>query len=141
MRILGIDFGEKRVGIAVSDIYKQMAFPHEVIQFKNTPYLLQALTRILKDKEIDTIVLGLPKTLQGTIGIAAEGVINFKKVLEQHFSLPIILWDERLSSKLVEKQLIAMDVSRKRRKETIDALAAQVILQGYLDKLRKVSKE
>jgi putative Holliday junction resolvase len=134
MRKLGIDYGEKRIGIAVSDPLEITAQPVAVIENGD----FDGLLRIMKEyEEVEEIVVGLPKTLKGEVGIQAQKVLDFVEILKQKVSVPIVMWDERLSSAGVERTLIEAGLSRKKRKKVIDKSAATFILQGYLDSKRK----
>ena len=134
--LLGLDFGEKRVGIAVSDEMQILAEPLTVIEFRGRKQLLGELQKLVEAYKVHEIIVGLPKTLKGEIGPAAQKIMGHVEWFQPHFPQKWILWDERLSTQEVEKFLIAADVRRDRRKEVRDQLAAQRILQNYLDYLR-----
>jgi len=131
-RRLGIDFGSARIGVALSDELGFSAQPLEVIQAKKQNAVARIAT-LTDEYNVVEIVLGLPLTLLGDRGPAAEKVEKFARALEAKVSVPIVLWDERLTTAECEKLMISAGVSRKRRKEKIDKLAATVILQSYLD--------
>lgn len=131
--LLGLDLGEKRIGVAFVSGGATIAFPLTVIQRKGREQVLQEIRKIILDKKIEKVVVGLPMTLKGTIGPAAEKMIKEVEWFQTQLSVPVVLWDERLSSKEVERVLIEADVRRDKRKEIIDQLAAQRILQNYLD--------
>lgn len=138
-RIVGIDFGKVRIGLAISDEMRIIAQPLKTIKATKDPkqtakMIAQTLSAF---KNIDTIVIGMPLLLSGKEGEMAQLVRAFAKILEQELPFPLIFWDERLTSSGVEKMLINSDVSRKKRAELSDALAAVSILQNYLDSLRK----
>lgn len=135
MRILGLDVGTKTIGVAVSDEMGWTAQGLETIKIneEKNEFGLNRLQEIIEQYKVDKIVVGLPKNMNGTIGPRGEACMQFAKMLEKKYDLPIILWDERLSTMAAEKMLISADVSRKKRKKVIDKLAAVVILQGYLD--------
>ncbi|MFC4184666.1 Holliday junction resolvase RuvX [Saccharococcus thermophilus] len=135
MRILGLDLGTKTLGVAVSDELGWTAQGLETIAIdeERGEYGLERLREIIDDYEVDTIVVGFPKNMNGTVGPRAEASQRFAKLLEREFSLPVVLWDERLSTMAAERMLIAADLSRKKRKQVIDKMAAVVILQSYLD--------
>ncbi|GLH64848.1 Holliday junction resolvase RuvX [Parageobacillus sp. G301] len=135
MRVLGLDLGTKTLGVAVSDELGWTAQGIETISIdeERGEYGLKRLREIIDEYEVDTIVVGFPKNMNGTVGPRAEASQRFAKLLESEFSLPVILWDERLSTMVAERMLIAADVSRKKRKQVIDKMAAVVILQSYLD--------
>ncbi len=135
MRCLGIDLGSRTMGLAVSDRLGMIASSLEVIRH-NEEY--DRLIKVVKDKVeelgIEAIVLGLPKNMNNTIGPKGELSIKFKDTLEKSLSIPVHLQDERLSTREAEAMLIRNDTSRKKRKKVIDAVAATIILQGFLDK-------
>lgn len=135
MRYLGLDLGTKTLGVAVSDKTGLIATSLTILRHDNNyDFLIEELKKIIKEKEIETIVLGLPKNMNNTIGERGEMVLSFKEKLEESISLPVILEDERLTTKVAENILITADVSRKKRKKVIDKMAANVILQSYLDR-------
>ena len=135
MRVLGLDLGTKTLGVAVSDELGWTAQGIETISIdeERGEYGLKRLREIIDEYKVDTIVVGFPKNMNGTVGPRAEASQRFAKIFESEFSLPVILWDERLSTMAAERMLIAADVSRKKRKQIIDKMAAVVILQSYLD--------
>lgn len=137
-RIVGIDFGKVRIGLAVSDERRIIAQPLETIRAaKNHEQTAQLIAKALsRYTNIDTVVIGLPLLLNGKEGEMALLVKAFATVLEKVLPHPIVLWDERLTSAGVERMLLDMDVSRKKRAELSDALSAVSILQNYLDSLR-----
>ncbi|NLJ87814.1 MAG: Holliday junction resolvase RuvX [Epulopiscium sp.] len=138
MRIMGIDYGEKTIGIAISDSLGWIAQGVETIRRKEEDNLKESIERIkaLVDQyNVEKIVLGLPKNMNNTLGFRAEKTLKFKEKLEKAISLPIILWDERLSTKAAENILLEADLSRGKRKKIIDKMAAVYILQGYLDSI------
>ena len=135
MRYLGLDLGTKTLGVAVSDKTGLIATSLTILRHDNDyDFLIEELKNIIKEKEIETIVLGLPKNMNNTIGERGEMVLSFKEKLEESTNLPVILEDERLTTKVAENILISADVSRKKRKKVIDKMAANVILQSYLDR-------
>ncbi len=134
--ILGIDFGTKRMGLAVSDLSRTIATSYKILYRRTLEIDLAELKNIIAEKEIGAIVMGLPLQMNGEEGVIATEVRKFANVLEENFSLPILLWDERLSSSAVENFLIKeVDLSRKKRAKVLDASAAAYILQGALDAL------
>jgi putative Holliday junction resolvase len=135
--ILGIDYGTKRMGLAVSDLSLMIATSYKILYRKELSQDLAALKEIIAEKEIGAIVMGLPLQMNGIEGEIATEVRRFATVLEETFSMPILLWDERLSSSAVENFLIKeVDLSRKKRAKVLDASAAAYILQGALDALK-----
>ena len=132
-RILGIDYGRRRLGIALSDELAMLAMPLETVHVQTVDESLAAALKFAFQRKVVRIVVGLPLNMNGTCGPMADEVQAFVTRLAEASGLPVETWDERLSSGLVERTLIEADVSRARRKEVRDKLAAQVILQGYLD--------
>jgi putative Holliday junction resolvase len=137
MRIIGLDFGSKTLGVAVSDEFGWTAQGLETIKIDEAGgnYGLERLKQIIDEHGADKIVLGFPKNMNGTVGPRGEASQLFAARLQEEFGLPVILWDERLSTMAAERVLISADVSRKKRKKVIDKMAAVMILQGYLDSL------
>ncbi len=134
--ILGIDYGSKRMGLAVSDLLRTIATSYKILYRKDNKTDIEELKKITKEKEIGAIVMGLPLQMSGEEGEIASEVRKFASLLEEKLNLPIFLWDERLSSSAVEKFLIKeVDLSRKKRAKVLDASAAAYILQGALDAL------
>ena len=137
MRYLGLDLGTKTLGVAVSDLTGTIATSLTILRHENNhEYLIEELKKIISEKNVETIVLGLPKNMNNTIGERGEMVLSFKEKLEKSLDLPIILEDERLTTRVAENILITADVSRKKRKKVIDKMAANIILQSYLDRRR-----
>ncbi len=138
MRIMGLDYGSKTVGVAISDPLGFTAQGIETIDRKEENKLRKTLARIeelAKEYEVETIVLGLPKNMNNTLGDRAEKTLEFKAMLERRVGLPIVMWDERLTTVEAERTLIESNVRRENRKKYIDKIAAVFILQGYLDSL------
>ncbi|MCM1106239.1 MAG: Holliday junction resolvase RuvX [Blautia sp.] len=139
MRILGLDYGTKTVGVAVSDELLLTAQGVEIIRRKSPTKLRQTLARIAELAEaydVEKIVLGYPKNMNNTEGERCERTQEFKELLESRTKLPVILWDERLTTVAADKSMIEMGIRRENRKEYVDEIAAMLILQGYLDSLR-----
>lgn len=136
MRCLGLDLGSKTLGIAISDLTNCIASVYTTLNFKDENYesLIEPLREIILKEEIGTLVLGLPKNMNNTLGPRAMITLEFKKRLEEAFNLPVIMEDERLTSVISNNVLIQADISRKKRKKKVDGMAAVIILQGYLDK-------
>lgn len=135
-KIIGLDLGSKTCGIAMSDILGMIAHGVETFRFKEEQYdkAVERVEELVNQNNIHKIVLGLPKHMNGDIGIRGEVSIMFKELLEARIKgIEVILIDERLTTKVAEKSLIFADVSRKNRKKVIDKMAAVTILQGYLD--------
>lgn len=133
-RVLGLDLGSRTCGVSVSDVMGMIARPVETVRFQDDDYdkCLELLQKHIKEFQIETVVLGLPKHMNGDIGIRGEISIAFKEKLEAQ-GLTVVLWDERLTTVAAERFLISADVSRKKRKQVIDQMASVQILQGYLD--------
>lgn len=137
MRILGLDYGDRRIGVAVSDIFGWTAQGVDVIVRKRDDEDLQRIAEIVQAHEIGEIVLGLPKNMNGTIGPRGEICMAFAQTLHDFLNLPVHLWDERLTTVSAERTLIEADVSRKKRKQVVDKMAATLILQNFLDSKTK----
>jgi len=135
MRYLGLDLGTKTCGVALSDRTKMIASFYKNINYKEEDVLLNEIKEIVNKEEIEKIILGFPKNMNNTIGERAISTIEFKEKLEALINIPVILEDERLTTKIAEQALImGNDLSRKKRKKIIDGTSAVVILQGYLDR-------
>ncbi|MDD2708692.1 MAG: Holliday junction resolvase RuvX [Verrucomicrobiae bacterium] len=130
MRILGIDHGQTRTGLALSDDLGMLATPLETVE---TPNAAARILEIVKTREVGRLVIGLPRNMDGSEGFQAKIVRQFAEGLRNSAGLEIVFWDERLTSRSVERMLIEADVSRRKRREVVDKLAAQQILQSYLD--------
>lgn len=137
MRIMGLDFGSKTVGVAVSDSLLVTAQGVEIIRRKDENKLRQTLARIeelIVEYEVEEIVLGLPKNMNATEGVRAELTLEFKDKLERRTGLPVHMWDERLTTVAADKTMMEAGVRRENRKKYVDMIAATLILQGYLDR-------
>lgn len=137
MRIMGLDFGSKTVGVAVSDSLLLIAQGVEIIRRKDENKLRQTLARIeelIVEYEVEEIVLGLPKNMNATEGVRVELTNEFKEKLERRTGLPVVMWDERLTTVAADKIMMESGVRRENRKEYVDKIAATLILQGYLDR-------
>ncbi|MCP8967266.1 Holliday junction resolvase RuvX [Ectobacillus ponti] len=135
MRILGLDVGTKTVGVAMSDEMGWTAQGIETIRIneERNEFGFERIEELVKAYNVDSIVVGLPKNMNGTIGPRGEACQLFAERLRERLGLEVVLWDERLSTMAAERFLISADVSRKKRKQVIDKMAAVVILQGYLN--------
>ena len=135
MRVMGLDVGSKTVGVAVSDALGWTAQGIETVKIDeaNGEFGIERIAELVKEYSITEFVVGYPKNMNNTVGPRGEASENYKKLLEETFSLPVKLWDERLTTMAAERMLIEADVSRKKRKQVIDKMAAVMILQGYLD--------
>ncbi len=133
MRILGIDLGEKRIGLAIANLSSNIAQPLKVLPRKNMESDIKKLKEIVEEYDVREIVVGLPLNMDGREGKKAKEAISFSELLKEKLKLPVELWDERLSTIQGERVLLQADVSRAKRKKVRDKLAAQLILQSYLD--------
>jgi putative holliday junction resolvase len=136
MRTFGLDYGTKTIGVAVSDGLGLTAQTVTTVRRASLKADLAELSRLVKEHEVTRIVLGLPLNMNGTEGPRAEASRKFAEVLGQALGLPVVLWDERLSTVAAQRTLLEADVRREKRREVIDQLAAQFILQGWLDAQR-----
>ena len=133
MRIMAIDHGTRRMGIAISDELKMIAQPLEYIPAEPFADFLARLKEIVRAKEVELIVVGMPRNMDGSYGPAALKVQEFVAVLKDALITPIQTWDERLTSAQANRFLIEADVRRSKRKEKVDKTAAAILLQSYLD--------
>ena len=144
MRILGLDYGSKTVGVAVSDPLGFTAQGVEIIRRKSENKMRQTLARIeelIAQYQVEEIVLGLPKNMNNTLGDRAEKSLELKETLERRTGLPVVMWDERLTTVSANRVLMETGVRRENRKEHVDEIAAVFILQGYLDYLSNKNEE
>lgn len=135
MRIMGLDVGSKTVGVAISDAFGWTAQGIETVKINEAieEFGLARLGELISQYEVSEIVVGYPKNMNNSIGPRAEASERFAALLKEAYAIPVVLWDERLTTAAAEKMLISADVSRKNRKKVIDKMAAVMILQGYLD--------
>ncbi|XJZ26318.1 Holliday junction resolvase RuvX [Bacillota bacterium Lsc_1132] len=135
MRIMGLDVGSKTVGIALSDELGWTAQGLKTLKIdeENLQFGFNEIGEIIKEYQVGQVVIGLPKNMNGTIGPRGEASQQYAAEIERRFSLPVVLWDERLTTMAAERVLLEADLSRKKRKKVIDKMAAVLILQGYLD--------
>jgi putative Holliday junction resolvase len=139
MRKMGLDFGSKTVGVAISDPLLITAQGIEIVRRKSENKLRQTLARIeelIVEYEVDEIILGYPKNMNDTLGERVEKTLEFKEMLERRTGLCVQLWDERLTTVAADKAMIEAGIRREERKEHVDRIAAVFILQGYLDRLK-----
>lgn len=136
MRIMSLDVGSRTIGIACSDALLMTAQGIETIRRTSLEKDFNRLQELIAEYEVHELVVGMPKNMNGTKGERAEKTEEFVEKMKEVIDLPVTYWDERLSTVMAERQLIAADVSRKKRKSVIDKMAAVVILQGYLDLLQ-----
>ena len=137
MRILGLDYGEKRIGVAICDELGLTAQGRPTIIRKTKKHDWEILGNLIRNYKVEKIVIGYPVRLDGSEGIQCEKVNRFKTLLEKTFSLPVVKWPETLSTKEAEEILINSGVRWEKRKKMVDKLAACIILQGYLDSIAK----
>ena len=136
MRIMGLDYGSKTVGVAISDALCLTAQGKEIVRRKSENKLRQTLARLeelIAEYEVTEIVLGFPKNMNNTIGERAEKSLEFKEILEKRTGLPVVMWDERLTTVEAHRTMMETGVRRENRSKFVDEIAAVFILQGYLD--------
>ena len=132
-RIMVLDIGDKTIGVALSDLMGMTAQGIKTIKRTSKKNDIEEIKQIIKEKQVNLIVSGLPKNMNGTVGPQGEKVQKFCELIKEETGLEIEFWDDRLTTVAAEKTLITADVSRKKRKNVIDMMAAVLILQGYLD--------
>ncbi len=135
MRILALDHGTKRIGVAISDEMKMIAQPLEYIPAEPFAAFLERLKNLLREKEVELVLVGMPRNMDGSYGPAALKVQEFVAALKAAVAVPIKTWDERLTSALANRFLLQGNVRRDQRKEKVDKMAAALLLQSYLDSL------
>jgi len=135
MRVLGLDVGTKTVGVALSDEFGWTAQGLTTLKIneERNKFGFEEIGQLIKEYQVEKVVIGLPKNMNGTIGPRAEASMQYATEIEKQFAVQTILWDERLTTMAAERVLLEADVSRKKRKKVIDKMAAVMILQGYLD--------
>lgn len=144
MRIMGLDFGSKTVGVAISDPLLITAQGVEIIRRKEENKLRQTLARIeelIVQNDVQEIVLGLPKNMNATEGIRVELTQEFREKLERRTGLPVHMWDERLTTVAADRTMMEAGIRRENRKDYVDMIAATLILQGYLDRRSMENKD
>ena len=136
MKYLGLDLGTRTLGLSISDLTHTIASTYKTIRYEENDYefLLNELKKIIEKEKIEKLVLGLPKNMNNTIGESAERCLNFKKLLEENIEIKVEMQDERLTTVEAHNYMIEANISRKKRKQKIDSLAANIILQTYLDR-------
>ena len=140
-RVIGIDYGDKRCGVAVSDPSRIIATAHQVISNTGMDRVIQKIAGLCRDQEVECIILGWPLNMDGTEGPATEKVRVFLLKMKPAIDLPIETWDERLTTRTAESILIEAGTRRKKRKGLVDKIAAQVLLQHYLDSGQRFRKQ
>lgn len=133
MKIMGLDYGDRRIGVAMSDAFGWIAQGFEVIERRRDESEYRKIAELVRDNEISEIVVGLPRNMNGTVGSRGEIATAFAARLRELLNIPVHLWDERLTTVAAERTLLEADVSRKKRKQVVDKIAASLILQNYLD--------
>ena len=133
MRVMGLDYGDRRIGVAVSDALRWTAQGLTVVERRRDGGELDQIAEIAQQNEVSEVVVGLPKNMNGTIGTRGEICIAFAEQIKQKLNLPVHLWDERLTTVAAERTLAEAEVGLKKRKQVVDKMAATLILQNYLD--------
>ena len=133
MRLLALDHGTKRIGVAISDELKMIATPVEFIHAEPFSQFLERLEQIIREKEVELVLVGMPRNMDGSYGPAALKVQEFVAALKEAVQIPVKTWDERLTSAQAQRLLIQGGVRRDKRKEKVDKMAAAILLQSYLD--------
>ncbi|MEZ5827625.1 MAG: Holliday junction resolvase RuvX [Hyphomicrobiales bacterium] len=140
-RLLGLDVGTKTIGLALSDVTRSVATPYDTLRRTKFTADAKELAAIVAKEGVGALVIGLPINLDGSEGPRAQSTRAFARNLAAHVEVPMTFWDERLSTAAVERHLIEADASRKRRAEVIDRMAAAYILQGALDRLKRLAED
>lgn len=136
MRIMGIDYGTRRIGVAISDPSCTMAHPLDTVQVKGDGSHMEQIEKIVRDYEVGKIVVGLPVNMDGSMGESARKVMGWAEALERSVDVPVELWDERLTTSEAHEFLIRLEVKGKKRRHIIDKIAASIMLQDYLEAKR-----
>lgn len=136
MRLIGLDVGEARIGIAVSDADGTLAFARQVLARRPEEAALKTIVQLIEEEEAQAIIVGLPRSLSGELHGQAALVQQFGELLQSRVTIPVQYWDERLSTVAAEREMRASGARRERRRAMVDAVAAAIILQSYLDALR-----
>jgi putative Holliday junction resolvase len=137
-RLLGLDVGTKTIGLALSDVTRSVATPYNTIRRSKFTADAKTIREVVEENQVGALVIGLPLNLDGSEGPRAQSTRAFARNLAAHVEVPMVFWDERLSTAAVERHLIEADASRKRRAEVVDRMAAAYILQGALERLRRL---
>jgi putative holliday junction resolvase len=137
-RLLGLDVGSKTIGMALSDVTRSVATPYDTVRRGKFTADAKTIREVVEKNQVGALVIGLPLNLDGSEGPRAQSTRAFARNLAAHVEVPMVFWDERLSTAAVERHLIEADVSRKRRAELVDRMAAAYILQGALERLRRI---
>lgn len=139
-RLLGLDVGSKTIGMALSDVTRSVATPYHTVRRTKFTEDAKVIAAAIEEQDVGAVVIGLPLNLDGSEGPRAQSTRAFARNLAARIAVPILFWDERLSTAAVERHLIEADASRKRRAEVIDRMAAAYILQGALDRLKRLNE-
>jgi putative Holliday junction resolvase len=139
-RLLGLDVGAKTIGMALSDVTRSVATPYDTIRRTKFTADAKMIREVVEKNQVGALVIGFPLNLDGSEGPRAQSTRAFARNLAAHVTVPMVFWDERLSTAAVERHLIEADASRKRRAEVVDRMAAAYILQGALDRLRRLGE-
>ncbi|MDD2258782.1 MAG: Holliday junction resolvase RuvX [Bacilli bacterium] len=139
MRVIGLDLGSKTIGVALSDSLGMIAHPLKTFYFRNNMLddALEIVVNLVKENDVKTIVLGLPKNMDGSIGFQAQYCLDFKDMLEKELEIGVVMIDERLTSVMAERTMMSGDLDNRKRKKHVDKIAATIILQSYLDGAKK----
>jgi putative pre-16S rRNA nuclease len=137
-RLLGLDVGTKTIGLALSDVTRSVATPYDTIRRTKFTADAKTIREVVEQNQVGALVIGLPLNLDGSEGPRAQSTRAFARNLAAHVTIPMVFWDERLSTAAVERHLIEAGASRKRRAEVVDRMAAAYILQGALERLRRL---
>ena len=135
-RLLCLDVGEKTIGLALSDGSRTIASPLETIERKKFQKDMEHLQRVVQKHAIAGLVIGYPVNMDGSLGPRTQSVRTFVSTMSKHIDLPMVLWDERMSTMAVERMMVQADLSRERRSQLVDKLAASYMLQGFLDSVK-----
>ncbi len=133
MRILGLDIGDKRIGVSVSDELGITAQGRENIYRESDNQAINEICELINQLHIEEVIIGMPKNMNGTLGPQAEKVMEFSKALGSSVRIPVKHWDERLTTVIAQKSLTALNVKGRKKKKKVDRIASQLILQGYMD--------
>ncbi len=139
-RVLGLDVGETTIGLALSDIRRSIATPLSTIERTKFSKDIEKLKTIISTHKIGGLIIGYPINMDGSQGPRTQSTRTFVSNISKHFELPMLLWDERLSTMAVERMMVQADISRQRRAELVDKLAASYMLQGYLDNTKNTDR-
>jgi putative Holliday junction resolvase len=134
MRVLGLDIGERRIGVALSDSLRIIAGALTVVERVTDDAALKQIIDLARENEVERIVVGMPRSLDGSLGRQAQAVQSFVDLLKERTDIPVVTWDERLSTVAAERTMLEVGMKRDKRKKRRDSLAAAIILQGYLDR-------